>query len=85
VLPVLSIYGKLGGYYAKTELSSNIPGVGGADDNNTGLTYGVGVQWDALPNLGVRAEWQRYDNVGSDTTGEGDINVISVGAIWRFR
>jgi OOP family OmpA-OmpF porin len=85
VLPVLSIYGKIGGYYAKTELSSNIPGVGSADDNNTGLTYGAGVQWDVLRNLGLRLEWQRYDDVGSDSTGEGDINVISVGALWRFR
>jgi OmpA-OmpF porin, OOP family len=87
VLPVLSIYGKLGGYYAKTEASGGIAGFGSAssDDNNTGLTYGAGVQWDVLPNLGVRGEWQRYDNVGSDSTSKGDIDVISVGAIWRFR
>jgi OOP family OmpA-OmpF porin len=84
VLNVLSVYGKLGGYYAKTELSSNISGVGG-DETNTGLTYGAGVQWDAIPNLGLRVEWQRYDNVGGDATGEGDIDVLSIGAIWRFR
>lgn len=81
---VLSVYGKLGGYYAKTELSSNITGAGG-DETNTGLTYGAGLQWDATRNLGVRAELQRYDNVGGSRTGEGDINVVSVGALWRFQ
>ena len=33
----------------------------------------------------MRGEWQRYDNVGSDSTSKGDIDVISVGALWRFR
>lgn len=81
---MFSIYGKLGGYYGRSELTSNIAGVGG-DENNTGLTYGAGVQFDVMRPLGVRLEWQRYDNVGGDRTGEGDINVISLGAIWRFQ
>jgi len=81
---MFSIYGKLGGYYGRAELTSNVAGIGG-DETNTGLTYGAGVQFDVMRQLGVRLEWQRYDNVGGDRTGEGDINVISVGAIWRFR
>ena len=83
VMNTLSLYGKLGGYWAKSHLSSNV--ANGGTDTNTGLTYGAGVQWDAMPNIGVRAQWQRYDNVGGNQTGEGDINVVSVGALYRFR
>jgi OOP family OmpA-OmpF porin len=75
-------YAKLGGYHAKTELSGNL---GSADDTNTGLTYGVGLQWDPMPPLGVRVEWQRYNDVGGDNSAKGDISVLSLGAIWRFR
>lgn len=82
VANVLSLYGKLGAYYAQTERTT--PGVR-ADENNNGLTYGFGAQWDATRNIGVRVEWQRYDQVGSRTTGEGDIDVLSVGALYRFR
>jgi OOP family OmpA-OmpF porin len=79
-----AVYGKLGGYRGKTTLSSNVTGVGGEEKNN-GLTYGFGLQWDPMANLGVRAEWQRYDNVGGPRTGEGDINALTLGAIWHFR
>ena len=75
-------YGKLGGYHAKTEVSGNI---GSGDDTNTGVTYGVGLQWDPMPPLGVRLEWQRYNDVGGDNSAKGDISVLSLGAIWRFR
>jgi OOP family OmpA-OmpF porin len=78
-----AVYGKLGGYRGRTHLSSNTSA--GGDDTNYGLTYGLGLQWDGLTNVGVRAEWQRYDNVGGNAAGKGDINVMSVGAVYRFR
>lgn len=60
--------------------------------NDTGLeqaktassfTYGVGAEY-ALGNLGVRAEWQRYDNISGGTVAESDIDVFSVGLLFRF-
>jgi OmpA-OmpF porin, OOP family len=87
MLPIanqFSLYGKLGGYYAKSEGTSNV-GVS-ADEKNSGLTYGAGAQWDPMANLGVRLEWQQYHDVGGDSLGGKDnIDVLSVGAIWRFR
>lgn len=82
VTNTLSAYGKLGLYHAQTELSA--PGVS-ADDDNNGVTYGVGGQWDATRNIGARVEWQRYHNVGTGSTGEGHINVLSVNALYRFQ
>jgi len=77
-------YGKLGGYRATSDLSSNIGG--GGSDTNTGLTYGAGLQWNPTLPLGLRLEWQRYHNVGGDNTGgKDDIDVLSLGALWRFR
>jgi OOP family OmpA-OmpF porin len=83
VANALSVYGKLGGYYGKSELQSAV--VPSGDDTNGGLTYGVGAQYDFMPQAGVRVEWQRYDNVGGNTTGETDIDVVNVGLLWRFR
>jgi len=83
VMSTVSVFGKLGGYWAKTDVTGNA--LGGGEETNTGLTYGVGAQWDAMPNVGVRAEFQRYDNVGGNKTGELDINVVSVSALYRFK
>lgn len=77
-----SVYGKLGLYRGETDLSSNF-GVSG-DESNNDLTFGFGVRFDLSRNAAIRAEWQRYGDVGGDSTGESDIDVMSVGLIWRF-
>ena len=83
VANALSVYGKLGAYYGKSELRSPI--VGSGDDTNGGLTYGFGAQYDVARNIGVRLEWQRYDQVGGSRTGETDIDVLNLGVVYRFR
>jgi len=57
----------------------------GAQEADTGsaFTYGVGAEY-ALGKLGVRAEWQRYENAASGTIAESDIDVVSVGLLFRF-
>src|SRR5712691_4332545 len=83
-----SVYGKLGAYHAESKASASIAGLGSGSlkDRNTDLTFGLGAQYDVTREAGVRAEWQRYKNVGGDDTGgKSDIDVISIGLIWRFR
>jgi OOP family OmpA-OmpF porin len=81
-----SLFGKLGMYRADTDLSSNTALIPAASDNNTDLTYGIGAQYDFNKNLGVRAEWQQYKKVGSDNTGgDSDVDVMSVGVVYRFK
>jgi len=77
-----SAYGKLGAYRAKSELTGDL---GSGSDTSTGLTWGIGAQWDVMPQLGLRLEWQQYNDVGGDNSAKGDINVLGVGAIWRFK
>jgi OOP family OmpA-OmpF porin len=79
-------YGRLGLYYAKTEGSGVVGGAtGSGSDTNSGLTYGLGLQWDPIRNVGLRLEWQRYHDVGGDNSGKGDIDVLGIAALYRFR
>ncbi|HUQ75353.1 MAG TPA: outer membrane beta-barrel protein [Burkholderiales bacterium] len=85
ILPLgnqFGVYGKLGVHHSEAKLNSNV-GVTGEDSGN-GLTFGAGVQFNVMPALGLRAEWQRYRNLGGESD-NGDVDVISIGGIWRFR
>jgi OmpA-OmpF porin, OOP family len=85
ILPVgpVSLIGRLGLYRANTELRDSASGES-ADDNNSGLLIGLGVQYDVTKNLGVRAEWQQYADVGHGDT-EFDVRVINLGVVWKFQ
>ena len=89
LLPVadrFSVYGKLGLYLADTDVRVDFPPLGSAtdSDDNTDLTFGIGVRYDFTRNFGVRAEWQRYSDVKAADFGESDIDVMSVGLVWKF-
>ena len=84
-----SLYGKLGLYRAETE--QTITGTFGpvtrtdsVSESNTDLTFAFGARFDITRNLGIRAEWQRYLDVGGGEIGEDDIDVLSLGVLWRF-
>ena len=79
--PNLSGYLKGGLYRGDTDATA--PGVS-LSETNTDLTFGIGVRWDFTKNLGVRAEYQIYQDVGGGDLGESDVNVMSVGVIWKF-
>jgi OOP family OmpA-OmpF porin len=81
----LSAYGKLGAYYGKVEGKGTGAFLGSGSDTNTGLTFGAGAQYDFTKNLGLRAEWQRYKDMGGDTTGKSDIDNMMVGVLFRFQ
>jgi len=82
--PQFSAYGKLGLYRGETDFSTNNPAFGSESETNTDLTYGIGVRWDFTKNVGVRAEYQIYKDLGGGNIGETDVNVISIGGIFRF-
>jgi OmpA-OmpF porin, OOP family len=46
---------------------------------------GVGVKFDATKTIGIRGEFERFNNVGDgSTTGQSPLNVWSVSALYRF-
>jgi OmpA-OmpF porin, OOP family len=85
-----SIYGKLGFYRAKSEVSASaaVAGFGAStsgSDTNTDLTFGAGGLYDITKTIGIRAEWQRYSKTGgSNTGGKNDVDVLGVGVLFRF-
>src|SRR5207248_830157 len=65
ILPVANqfgIYAKLGAHRSEAKLESNAGA--SAKDTGNGLTFGGGAQWNVMPALGLRAEWQRYSHLG---------------------
>jgi opacity protein-like surface antigen len=55
-----------------------------ASTDEANLSYGFGVQWDFAKNVTLRAEWKRFVDVGDANTGEFDLNLYSVGLLYRF-
>lgn len=98
-----SIFGRVGAVRsrleARTALSGNIVFTNGdtsqrertVTQTETVARYGLGFDWMLGPNLGLRAEYERWTNVGkkfeiggSGTTGEADTDYYGVGFLYRF-
>jgi OOP family OmpA-OmpF porin len=73
-----SVYGKLGAYRGELKAAA-------AKKTNSDFTYGAGVQYDFTKTVGVRGEWQRYNKMGGGALRETDVDVLSVGVIYRFQ
>ncbi|MBV9189120.1 MAG: outer membrane beta-barrel protein, partial [Betaproteobacteria bacterium] len=69
-----ALLGRVGAYRAETS------GFG----TNLGPIFGVGVSYDMTHNATFRLEWTRYDKLGPDTYPNLDIDVLSIGAVYRF-
>jgi OOP family OmpA-OmpF porin len=80
----LSAFGRLGGYSARSTLDVDAPpGTTSHDANtNSGFTIGAGLAYN-LGILGVRLEWQRYDNLDVGNRKD-DIDVFGAALLIRF-
>ena len=80
-----SLYGKAGIYRGEVDgRVDTFALTGGASETNNDITYGVGARFDLTQRVALRAEWQRYPEIGGPDTGEDDIDVLSLGALFRF-
>ncbi|MEQ1838351.1 MAG: porin family protein [Candidatus Nitrotoga sp.] len=70
-----SLFGKLG------LASTTVKGTGFPSESNTGVTYGVGAQFDFDQQFAIRAGWDMY-KIGD--VNEEDEDVMSLGAIFTF-
>ncbi len=69
-----ALLGRVGVYRAETS------GFG----TNLGPLFGFGASYELTPSASFRLEWTRYDKLGPDTTPALDIDVLSIGAVYRF-
>lgn len=79
----VSLFGRLGGYRAESE--GSFPGESLSNDK-FGFLFGLGLGYDIGRNLGLRAEWKRYLRVGGGAFEDyADVDMLSIGALWRFQ
>ena len=82
-LPVteqFSVFGKIGLFFWEAEANDTTGGRPfSATDDGADLSFGVGLGFNFTRNLGVRAEWEMFQNIS-----DADVSLISVGLFWRF-
>lgn len=77
-----SLLGRLGFINGTVKISG--PG-GSVDSTDVKGTFGVGAAFNFNPQLGVRLDIDRYNKLGdSNTTGEGNVDMISLGVFYKF-
>jgi len=85
-----SAFGKVGIYRSKTtfDFSARVGGGMAAEsfsDTDTNTKFGLGVNYAFSKSVGVRAEWERYNDLGDENvTGEADVDLWSVGMTFKF-
>jgi OOP family OmpA-OmpF porin len=85
--PQFEVYGKVGAFSweAKRSCSGASCVFSSQKETGTELTYALGAQFNFSRNIGARVQLQRYQDVGEDaTTGKSDIDVLSVGIVFKF-
>lgn len=78
------LLGKLGVASAKTKSSAAATNLG---VSRTGLTYGLGAQYNVTQNLGLRLVWDRYAIATANAAGvksNANANVVTLGAVYKF-
>ncbi|MDP2761927.1 MAG: OmpA family protein [Sideroxyarcus sp.] len=84
-----SAFGRIGANYAQADDNFtstgavSLPANASPGENGTSYKAGLGLQYDVSRSLALRAEGERYrvkDGLGND----GDINLMSLGLVYRF-
>jgi hypothetical protein len=86
----LSAFGKVGAAFWKADLDvDDAVGAGvlahGDDARGVSVVWGFGGRWFFTRHLGIRAEWERFENVGSNSaTGRSDYDVVLASLVFSF-
>jgi OOP family OmpA-OmpF porin len=87
-----AVFGKIGFYSTETDAVACVSALGciNEKERDENWMYGLGIDFYFTRQWGMRAEWERFTNVGSaknccaDPSGTEDVDFISVGVIYRF-
>jgi len=91
--PQFEVYGKAGVFFWDYEADctgASCP-LSSLSETGTDFTYALGAKFNFTRNVGVRVQYQRYKDIGVDTTiggvsvnAKSDVDVISVGVVFKF-
>jgi OmpA-OmpF porin, OOP family len=85
------VHAKAGLLFADTRLRSRVRDVSFAENvlhdesraSEAERFFGVGGTWNINDSYSVRFEYQRYLDLGSDDTGEGDVDLVGLSVVFR--
>ena len=83
VLNKISILGKIGAVRWDQDRNSSLAALSG-DDTGWTFAWGFGLQYTFSERLGLRAEWEQFNDVGDASTGESNIQMWNVGLNFKF-
>ncbi|MFO1435562.1 MAG: outer membrane beta-barrel protein [Gammaproteobacteria bacterium] len=91
VLPQAYVFGRLGAFIwdssadvkGNSFLTAIANGIGAipAGDNDVDLTFGLGATYQLVDHVKVRADWERFQDLGQDST---DVDLFSGGIQYDF-
>ena len=92
ILPIgehWGVFGKLGLIAAQVDTAMSVTSIVGSareieSASSVEGSFGLGVSYTSAEGVGIRAEWERYLDVGNDDTGESDIEMLTVGLVLAF-
>lgn len=79
----LSVLGKIGTIWYDRERNANLSTYD-HDDNGFAWAWGFGAEYTFSERVGLRAEWERFENVGDSRSGKGDIDAWTVSVNYKF-
>lgn len=80
-----AVFGKLGAFVWSAEASATTSlGPVSLSGDGTDLAFGLGANWKINKSIGLRAEWERFQNLSVDGSNERDVDLLSLGATYRF-
>lgn len=86
----VAAFGKLGLAYTRLSVSATATGGGTAaafspSNDRINPMLGVGIRFDLTKKVGLRAEFEHYNNVGEGgKTGQSSVEMLSIGMQYRF-
>ena len=81
----VDIYGKVGMLFWDLTLALSGTFNGSYSESGSDFAFGFGANFDVTETLAIRAEFEKFQSVGKDsTTGESSVSLISLGAVFYF-
>ena len=80
-----SLLGRLGTIYADVDVKASAFGISvSEDDQSFAFAAGLGAEVNITDQFSLRAEYELFKDIGDDNTGEDDVYLASVSAVFRF-